>query len=349
MADINRIDAEGATLVPGFIEVHIQGAGGADVLDSTEEALSVIAKTCARHGVTGFLATTVYRPAGNTTHLEIAADCTGKDLGGAALLGIHLEGPFIAQAKRGMIQPDCIGAPSMKVFDDLISLTKSTLSMLTLAPELDGCAEIVKRCASSGIVVSLGHTCASFEQAMQGFSDGITHVTHFFNAMPSIHHRNPGPVIAILQSPSVSVQVIPDGVHLDKNILKFVYDTLGSDRFVTITDGIQALGLPDGKYVYNSVEYVSRDGAARYHDGTLIGTALGQDQLLNRLIKFTGATMEDAIKTLTLNPARVLGIDNRKGSIAKGKDADLVLLDQENTAVLTMVNGRIVFDKRKNG
>ena len=344
-AGCDVLDAQGRIAAPGFIDVHIQGAGGADVLDGTHEGLETISQTCARFGTTSFLATTVYKTDGTNEHLSLTAECAGRDLGGANLVGIHLEGPFISANKRGMIQPGCICPPSAEALDKILEVTAGKLAMMTIAPEVSGSIEIIRRLADSNIVASFAHSDANYEQTLDGIKAGISHVTHLFNAMPSIHHRSPGPLVAIFESEEVTAQLIADGVHIHPSALKFAFELLGPNRIVLITDGMQAMGLPDGKYVYNGVEYESKNGAARYKDGTLIGTALGLSELLQRLIRFTDCGLDVAIKTVTENPAKVLGIEDRKGSIAVGKDADLVLLDEDLSVNATIVDGKIVFEK----
>ncbi|HSW00140.1 MAG TPA: N-acetylglucosamine-6-phosphate deacetylase [Sedimentisphaerales bacterium] len=339
------LDAAGRILAPGFIEVHIQGAGGADILDSTPEAIQTISRTCARFGVTGFLATTVYRPRQENTHLRLAAKYTGRDLGGARLLGTHLEGPFISPHKRGMIQPDCLGDASAAILDDIYVLLGDTLKMMTVAPELPGSDDIIRTLMANGTVASFGHSKATYDQALRAFDMGIAHVTHLFNAMPSLHHRDPSPLAAIFERPGVTCQVITDGVHIHPAVLRLAYKALGPQRFVTITDGIQALGLPDGRYVYNNMEYECRNGTPRYTDGTLIGTAVPPNDLLTRLMRFTGCPLSEAIRTVTENPARVLGLDQRKGRIALGYDADLVILENDLSVNATLVGGRIVYQR----
>jgi N-acetylglucosamine-6-phosphate deacetylase len=339
------LDAEGRIAAPGFIDVHIQGAGGADVLDGTVDGLEAISTTCARFGVTSFLATTVYNVNGYNEHLALAADCTGRDLGGANLLGIHLEGPFIAANKKGMIQPGCICPASMEVLDKILNITAGKLAMMTIAPEVEGSLEIIRRLAASGVVASFAHSEADYEQTVTGIAAGISHATHLFNAMSGIHHRSPGPLVAIFENENVTAQLIADGVHIHPSVLKLAFDILGPERIVLITDGMQAMGLPDGRFIYNGVEYESKNGAARYKDGTLIGTALGLSKLVKRFINFTDCGLEVAVKTVTENPAKLLGIEDRKGSIAVGKDADLVLLDDELSVRATIVGGEIVFGK----
>jgi N-acetylglucosamine-6-phosphate deacetylase len=339
------LDAQGRIVAPGLIDVHIQGAGGADVLDAMPEALGTISRTCARFGVTSFLATTVYRPGLDNRHLKVAAECTGRNLGGAHLLGTHLEGPFISFEKKGMIQPSCLTAPSAAVLGDIYTLLGDSLRMMTIAPELPGSHAIIGALVDHGTIASFGHSSATYEQAARGFEAGITHVTHLFNAMPSLHHREPGPLPAIFERPTVTCQVITDGVHSHPSVLRLAYKAIGPDRFITITDGMQATGLPDGQYVYNGIEYQAKDGAARYKNGTLIGTALGLNQMLARLIRFTGCSLPTAIETVTKNAAAILGLADTKGSISKGKDADLAVLDADLSVYATIVGGQIVYQR----
>ncbi len=341
----NTLDAQGRIIAPGFIDIHIQGAGGADTLDATPDALKAISQTCARFGTTGFLATTVFKPEQENQHLTVAAEHVGRNLGGANLLGIHLEGPFISLEKKGMILPECICPPSSQVLDKILDITNGHLRMMTIAPELPDSTQIIKRLLDSNVIASFGHSNATYQQTLDGFNAGISHVTHLFNTMPSIHHRSPGPLLAIFQTKHVTTQLIADGVHIHPAVLKFAFEALGPNRIIPITDGMQALGLGDGKFIYNSIEYESKNGTARYKDGTLIGTALGLSQLLEKLIAFTDCPLDVAIKTVTQNPAGLLGLQGKKGTIAPGKDADLVLLDHDHSVHTTIVAGKIVFRK----
>jgi len=341
----NTLDAQDKIIAPGFIDIHIQGAGGADILDASAEALKAISQTCARFGTTSFLATTVFKPEQKNQHLTVAAENVGRDLGGANLLGIHLEGPFISPQKKGMILPECICPPSLKVLDEILDITNGHLRMMTIAPELPDSTQIIKRLRDSDVIASFGHSNATYQQTLDGFNAGISHVTHLFNAMPSLHHRAPGPLVAIFQTKHVTAQLITDGVHIHPAVLKFAFETLGTNRIIPITDGMQAIGLGDGKFIYNGIEYKSENGTARYKDGTLIGTTLGLSQLLEKLIAFTGCPLDVAINAVTQNPAGLLGIEDKKGTIALGKDADLVLLDHDHSVHTTIVAGKIVFQK----
>ena len=341
----DTLDAQSRIIAPGFIDIHIQGAGGGDILDATPEALEAISRTCARFGTTGFLATTVFKPNQDNRHLALAAEYVGRDLGGANLLGIHLEGPFISLQKRGMIQPGCICMPSEPILDEIQRITNGRLSMMTIAPELPDNLRIIRSLVDSDIIASFGHSIATYEQTLDGFDAGISHVTHLFNAMPSIHHRSPGPLVAIFEAEQITAQVITDGVHIHPAVLNFAYEKLGPDRTFPITDGMQAIGLGDGMFIYNGIEYESKAGEARYKDGTLIGTAIGLSQILERFIAFTDCPLDTAIRMVTQNPAGLLGLENKKGSIAVGKDADLILLDDNLSVHTTIVAGKIVFQK----
>jgi N-acetylglucosamine-6-phosphate deacetylase len=217
--------------------------------------------------------------------------------------------------------------------------------MMTIAPELPESHGIIHSLVEAGIIASFGHSNATYEQTLDGFDAGISHVTHLFNAMPSIHHRAPGPLVAIFQTEHITAQVITDGVHIHPAVLNFTYEKLGPDRTIPITDGMQAIGLGDGMFIYNGVEYESKAGAARYEDGTLIGTSLGLSQMLERFIGFTDCPLDIAIRMVTQNPAGLLGLQDKKGTITVGMDADLILLDDNLSVYTTVVAGKIVFQK----
>jgi N-acetylglucosamine-6-phosphate deacetylase len=244
-----------------------------------------------------------------------------------------------------MIQPGCICPASVDVLDRILEMTAGKLAMMTIAPEVEGGLEIIRRLVDSNVVASFAHSGADYEQTVAGIVAGISHATHLFNAMSGIHHRSPGPLVAIFENEKVTAQLIADGVHIHPSVLKFAFEILGPERVILITDGMQAMGLPDGRYIYNDVEYESKDGAARYKDGTLIGTALGLSELVKRFISFTGCGLDVAVKMVTENPAKVLGLADRKGSIAVGKDADLVLFDDDLSVQATIVGGKVVYGK----
>ncbi len=342
---VTVIDAKSKIAIPGFIDVHIQGAGGADILDNTVEALQKMSRTLAATGTTGFLGTTVVKPIENNEHLKLAREFTNKNLGGAIMLGVHLEGPFINIKKKGGLAPDSIYESSSEKLEEILNVTNGSLKMMTIAPELKGNLDVIKELIKNNVVSSFAHSDASYEETKRGFDAGINHVTHIFNAMPPFHHRNPSPLSAIFESKAVTAQIISDGHHLHPSAVKMVYKILGQQRSVCITDGVQGIGLPDGRYTYNGKEYDSVAGAARYLDGTLIGSTTSLGNIAKKFKKFTGCTFEEAINSVSINPAKVLGIDNKKGSLENGKDADIVLADENFSIFMTFVEGKISFQK----
>lgn len=340
--DYQIIPINGSIATPGFIDIHIQGAGGYDVLDNSDEALVTISRTLARYGVTGFLATTIIKPEIENEHLKRTAAMVGKDLGGARLLGIHLEGPFINPLKRGGIASSAVKPFDSRTFTEIMELTQGQLKLMTIAPEIDGGLTLAELLLKKGVVPALGHTNATYEQTRQAIALGVSHVTHIFNAMPPFHHREPGPIAAILEASQVTAQIISDGVHLHPAIVNFLTRVLTPERCICISDGIQAIGLPDGIYHYNNQEYCSQDGTARYHDGTLIGTALAVNQIAQRFRQFSRCSLAEAVTTITLNPARVLGLDNY-GKILPGHIADLAVMDEDFNVWMTIRDGKIIY------
>ncbi|RJP65691.1 MAG: N-acetylglucosamine-6-phosphate deacetylase [Ignavibacteriales bacterium] len=339
------LDIDGKIIAPGLIDVHIQGAGGADILDGTQEALQTISNTLARVGTTSFLGTTVVKPLEENKHLKLANNYIEKDLEGANLLGFHLEGPFINYNKRGGLDPASIYNSSPEKLEEVLQVTNDNLRMMTIAPELPGNLEIIKELRRNNIVPAFAHSEADFEETKKGFDAGINHVTHIFNAMLPLHHRNPGPLAAIFENKEVSAQIISDGHHLHPAIVKILYKFLGADRCICITDGVQAIGLPEGNYVYNGREYTSKNGAARYLDGTLIGSAMSLANIALKFWKFTGCSFDEAINSASKNPAVLLGIYDRKGSIDINKDADLIVFDKDYSIYATIIGGKVVYKK----
>jgi N-acetylglucosamine-6-phosphate deacetylase len=219
--------------------------------------------------------------------------------------------------------------------------------MMTIAPELPGSLALIRELAAAGCVAAFGHSAADYEQARAGIDAGISHVTHLFNAMTSIHHRQPGPAPALFEAEGVTAQVIADGVHLHPAVVRLVRRLIGDRRIALITDGMQAMGLPDGEYEYDGVAYTARDGTARYQDGTLIGTACGFDRVLRRYVGMTGADLAAALLPAAAVPAQVLGLTSCKGRIEVGMDADLVLLDADLEVEATVVGGRVAYRRAR--
>lgn len=346
--NVKIIDARGRLTTPGMIDVHIQGAGGADVLDNSEQAMSTMSQTLARTGVTGYLATTVVKPDSDNAHIRLAVSSAKQRLNqrpdGARMLGIHLEGPYINIKKKGGLAPDSIYSPMERGLEDILDACGGMLSMMTIAPEVPGALGIIKQLTQKNIIASFAHSDAVYEETLKGFEAGISHVTHIFNAMPPLNHRHPGPLAAIFEYPGITAQIISDGHHLHPSIIKMIYRLLGKERCICITDGMQALGLPEGKYVYNGREYVSKAGAAKYHDGTLIGSTMSLARIAMNFMRFTGCSIEEAVHTVTLNPARLLGLDKRKGTLEAGRDADIVVFNDDLSVHTTIIEGEEIIN-----
>jgi N-acetylglucosamine-6-phosphate deacetylase len=348
MDDENIIDAEGRLVIPGLIDVHIQGAGGANVLDGTAEAMETISRTLARLGTTQFLATTIAHPESQNHHLRGIAHQIKGEMPGAKCLGIYIEGPFVNKVKKGGIPERSLLTPTDLALEKLFDLSAGTLRMIVMAPELPGIMPLVKRVCGKNIIATFGHSNATYEETKAGFKAGISHVTHMFNGMRAFHHREPGPISAIMENPDITVEIIGDGHHVHPAAVRMLYESIGKERLIGITDGIPGLGLPDGMYHYYGQAYESRGGRAYYLDGTLIGTSMSLLQIALNLKEMIGCSFQDAIQTVTHNPARLMGIDHITGSIEIGKDADLVILDETMNVWATLIQGQIIYRKNRN-
>jgi len=361
---INIIDCRGKFICPGFIDVHVQGAGGCDILDGTYEAINTISKTLAKNGTTAFLATTVVRVHSpksivrSQKHLKAVAEAVNRGTDGAEVLGTHLEGPFINPKKCGMIKKENIYEVKRKKekgkINEIIDACRDSLKMMTIAPELPGAIDIIKQLKKNKIVASIGHTDATYEEAVKGFDAGITHTTHMFNAMRGLHHREPGAAGAVLTDDRISVQLIADGRHLHPAVVKLVVKQKGAERIALITDSMSAAGLPDGRYVYNDLKYESKGGLAFYSDGrgeqcsppTFIGTALTLNKIVKRIVDMGIVDLKDAVRMASQTPAEVLGIEGKKGSIEVGKDADIIVMDKNCDVMMTIINGCVFASER---
>jgi N-acetylglucosamine-6-phosphate deacetylase len=233
--------------------------------------------------------------------------------------------------------------PSVKRLETLLELTGGNLRMMTVASEVAGARDVIRAMVRHSIVASFGHSDADYDATCAGLDAGITHATHLYNTMRGVHHRDPGPVPALLEGPEVTVQIICDGIHLHPDMVRYIFRQFGPQRCVCITDGMRTMGLPDGRYTYYGKEFESRAGAARFLDGTLIGTTFSLHRMLLNYMEFTGCTMPEAVQACSTNPARVLGLVGRKGAIAEGYDADLVLLDEDRFVHTTIIAGKIVY------
>ncbi len=337
--NIPLLDCRGRRVVPGFIDVHLQGAGGFDFLTGDRPGIEKLAYSALSSGTTSFLATTEVVKDGKEEHLKRLRDyIQDRDFLYAKPLGIHLEGPFINYQKKGMLNPGVITKPGLKYCREIIKDTGATLKMMTLAPELKGSISIIRELKRKGVLVALGHTLAGYEEAKAGINAGISQVCHLFNAMTPLDHKKPGAFFAALEANKVTVQLICDGVHIHPAVLRMAYRLFGVERICIITDGLANLGLPDGEYTYGDRKYKSINGTCYYKDGTLIGTALPINKAAKRFQAFTGASFEETIRMLSTVPAKSIGALN-KGELKCGKDADLAVIDKDFNVYAAVAGG----------
>lgn len=338
-ADAEVINAEGLYIAPGLIDVHIHGSGGKDTMEGTEEALKAMSSTIIKNGVTAFLATTMtmgYN--GISRALDQIRNCMKLQMPGAQLLGAHMEGPFINLQFKGAQNPEYVILPDWKLVEEY----RDVLKIVTVAPELMGAEEFIGKLKQNHIVVSMGHSGASYEEALKGVEAGISHCTHLFNAMTGVHHRNPG-VATVALSSDVTCEMIADNIHIHPGLYELVRKAKGTDRIVLITDCTEAGGMADGEYSLGGQPIIVKNGAARLKDGTLAGSVLNLNKGLHNFYKNTRCELHEVFRMATVNPARELGIFDKKGSIAAGKDADFFLMDKEFNVKATFVGGKHLY------
>ncbi len=345
------IDAQGMLISPGLIDTHLHGLKGADVMDRSESSLARMGQALVEHGVTSWLPTTMSAPWTEIVR-ALAAIRTikgqlrrGKGIAGdgrigAHILGVHLEGPFIssqfcgAHASEHLLTPDAAKVLSQR---DLIRL-------VTYAPELDLDQAFAIRLLRAGIIPSIGHTAADYPTVSQAIEAGVNHATHLFNAMPSLHHRRPGPLGAILEK-GVNCELIADGLHLHENMYRLVLRMIGLGRIILVSDSMRAAGLEDGSYELGGQAVDVQQGAARLSNGALAGSVITLNRAVHNFQSATGLTQAQALQAATANPARLLGVHRRKGSLAPGSDADIAVFDEQMRAHLTIVQGQIAFSR----
>lgn len=337
------IKASGLWLAPGFIDLQLNGAFGHD-FTANPDTIWPVAAALPRYGVTAFLPTIITsRPETVTAAQRVLAEQRPAAFQGAEPLGLHLEGPFLNPEKKGAHNPAYLRAPDLGLIVGWSA--EQGVSLVTLAPELPGALDLVETLVNRGVVVSAGHSLASFEQARAGLEAGITYGTHLFNAMPPLAHRAPGLAGALLSDPRCVAGLIPDGIHVHPALVKLIWAAKGSAGLNLVSDAMAALGMPPGRYVLNDFEVFVTATEARLANGTLAGSALPLDEALRNLINFTGCSLGEALATVTTTPAALLGLSNQRGRIAPGLIADLVLLSPALEVVATITAGQMSYRK----
>jgi N-acetylglucosamine-6-phosphate deacetylase len=338
-----EISAIDKVAIPGFVDVHIHGAGGRDVMEGSPEALAGVTKTVARHGTTSFVATTVTASPDDTIRsVEGIAHYISQqhetDDARAEVLGIHFEGPFLSPARRGVHPPEWLQLPSAELLDKFLQAAAGNAQILTLAPELLGAMPCIDAARKAGMVVAVGHTDATYEQTRAAIAHGVRHAVHVYNAMRPFSHRDSGVIGAVLTTPEVTAELIADGIHVDETAMRLLLQAKGAASVILVSDGISATGMPDGKYTLGTFEVTVSGGVCRNSEGKLAGSTLTLDRALRNIVKL-GVPLADALRMLTLNPATLLGIEFKKGSLRPGADADILLLDKSLHVTQTWTRG----------
>jgi len=347
LGETEIIEAQGKFVVPGYIDIHIHGGGGSDVMDGDWETINQIAITHSCFGTTSFLPTTMTMSKNKIIKsLQGICKAAKKGTAGAEILGVNLEGPYINSEKKGAQKEEDIRLPSIEEFIQFQQTSGDLIRLITLAPEIPGAINFIKYLDKQGIIVSVGHSNATYAQVQAAINAGLSHVTHTFNAMRGLHHREPGVVGAALSSPELTVEMIADGIHIHPVVMKILIQVKEIEKIVLITDAMRAAGMSEGIYELGGQEVTVDKGQARLKDGTLAGSILTMDKAVKNLVNKIGISLPKAIQMASYNPAKSVGVENKKGSLELGKDADIVILNKKLEVELTMVAGKVVYRRR---
>ena len=340
VGDDDVLDLGDRWLIPGYVDPHVHGGGGAQCNTSDAEEIATVARFHASHGTTGLVATTV---AGPVEELESALDAIAR-CKAPTVIGAHLEGPFLSPKRPGAMDPDLFINPDVGQLRRLLEAGAGRVRVMTLAPELPGSLELVECLARESIVASIGHTDATDAQVRAAVHAGASAATHVFNAMPPLHHREPGAVGAVLDLPGVSCELICDGVHVDPVAMRLLFRAKGVSGMRLVTDAMSAAGMPDGEYrLRGRPVSVAGGRAVLAGGGSIAGSTLTMERAVQNAVRLLGVSVEEAILMASTNSARLLGLGGRKGEISAGSDADLVVLDESLEVQATMVAGQWIF------
>jgi N-acetylglucosamine-6-phosphate deacetylase len=350
------IDAGGKYISPGFIDLHIHGGGGYDFMDGTEEAFLKIAETHARYGTTAMVPTTLTSEKEDLLKtLDIYESARKNNLKGSEFLGMHLEGPYFALSQRGAQDPRYIRNPDPAEYEEILAYS-SSITRWSAAPELPGAITFGKRLREKGILAAVAHTDAVYEEVLDAYENGYTLATHLYSAMSGVTRRNAFRFAGTIESAfllDMDVEIIADGVHLPAPLLKLIYKIKGADRTALITDAMRAAGMPEGESVLGplktGLKVIVEDGVAKLPDrSSFAGSVSTADRLVRTMTQMADVSLLDAIRMISATPARIMNVDHKKGSIVAGKDADLIIFDENIHIEKTIVAGRVIYDSKPN-
>lgn len=338
---------EDYVVVPGFIDQHIHGAGGSDAMDGTLEDLKIIATSLAKEGTTAFLATTMTQSPEN---IENALKAVKEYIAlnsdeGSQILGVHLEGPFISKDFAGAQPYEYIATPNVEVFKRYQDASGDNIRLVSLAPEEEGSSELIKYLKENNIVASIGHSNSKYADVEKAVKAGATNLTHTYNAMKPVHHREVGTVGAAYLFNELACECICDGIHVSGPAIRLLHKNKPNDKFVLITDAMRAKHLPDGVSELGGQVVIVKNGEARLENGTLAGSVLRMNVAVKNVMNFLNLPLEEVVKYASINPAKNLGVDNLLGSIKEGKRADFVILDKDLNVVKTVRAGKVIYER----
>jgi N-acetylglucosamine-6-phosphate deacetylase len=349
-----EIDARGKYIAPGFIDIHVHGGGGHDFMDGTETAFIKAAEKHAEHGTTSMLPTTV---AGDMEELReilsLFMQADKNNVNGSQFLGMHLEGPYFAMSQRGAQNPAYIKNPDPKEYKDIVEHFPF-IKRWSSAPELEGSLEFGRYLVSKGIIPAMAHTDAIYEEALEAFENGYALITHLYSGMSGVTRRNAYRYAGVIESAylidEMNVEIIADGIHLPPSLLKLIYKIKGADRTALITDAMRNAGMPDGESIIGSLKHgmkvIVEDGVAKLPDRTAFaGSVATTDRLVRNMINLAGTPLIEAVRMATSTPAAILKVNDKKGSLIEGKDADIVIFDQDITIETTIIQGKVVYSR----
>ncbi|NRR04883.1 N-acetylglucosamine-6-phosphate deacetylase [Brevibacillus sp. RS1.1] len=342
------VTVEDGWICPGFVDMHMHGIDGYDTMDGTPESLQAISTALARHGVTSFLATTMTAPYAQLEQVLVNIAQNSKEgLLGAQTIGIHLEGPWINPRYKGAQKEENIAIPKLDAVQKLYGLSEGLIKVVTIAPEQPEALEAIAWLKERDVIVSAGHTGATFAQATEAVDAGVRHFTHCFNAMTGLHHREPGVVGAAMYHEQLSTELIADGIHVHPAVMKILYRVKTAEKLALVSDSMRAAAMGEGTYDLGGQEVHVHDYQAKLADGTLAGSILTLNRAVGNMVTLSGVSLPDAVEMASLTPASILGFGERKGRLAAGYDADITVLNTQFDVTMTFVAGKEVYHQSK--